>query len=139
MTDVHSKEVRSYNMSRIRSGNTKPEVVVRKFLFKNGLRFRLHRKDLPGKPDIVLPKYNTVIFVHGCFWHGHEGCRFAVIPKTRTDWWTAKIGKNADNDAKSIERLQEIGWHVIVVWECMLRSKKHDSILNALVAEIKKH
>ncbi|MBC7451038.1 MAG: DNA mismatch endonuclease Vsr [Cytophagales bacterium] len=85
MADVHSKEVRSYNMSQIKGKDTKPEMLVRKFLFSKGFRFRLHVKDLPGKPDIVLPKYRTVIFIHGCFWHGHEGCRYFVMPKTRTE------------------------------------------------------
>lgn len=100
MADVHSKEVRSYNMSRIRSKNTKPEVLLRKVLFANGFRFRLHDKKLPGKPDIVLKKYRTVIFVHGCFWHGHNGCRYFVVPKTRTAWWMNKIEGNQKNDTK---------------------------------------
>jgi len=91
MADVHTKEVRSYNMSQIRSKNTKPELVVRRYLFAKGFRYRLHSKDLPGKPDIVLPKYRTVIFVHGCFWHGHEGCKYFGIPKTNTEWWVNKI------------------------------------------------
>ncbi|MEJ7693636.1 DNA mismatch endonuclease Vsr [Daejeonella sp.] len=94
MAEVHSKETRSYNMSRIRSKDTKPEMLVRKFLHKNGFRFLLHVKDMPGKPDIVRPKYKTVIFVHGCFWHGHDGCKYYVVPKTRTEWWVRKIGGN---------------------------------------------
>src|SRR4030095_16151820 len=107
MADVHSKETRSYNMSQIKSRNTKPEMLVRKFLHAHGFRYRLHVKDLPGKPDIVLPKYRTVIFVHGCFWHGHEGCPYFVVPKTRTEWWVEKIEKNKENDQKkqlAIER-----------------------------------
>ena len=99
MADVHSKEQRSYNMSQIKGKNTKPEMLVRKFLFSKGFRYRLHIKDLPGKPDIVLPKYKTVIFIHGCFWHGHEGCKYSSIPKTRTEWWTEKINKNISNDS----------------------------------------
>jgi len=87
MTDVHNRQTRSYNMSQIKGKNTKPEIMVRKFLFANGFRYRLHDKKLPGKPDIVLPKYKTVIFVNGCFWHGHEGCRYFVVPKTKTEWW----------------------------------------------------
>ena len=87
MADVHSKAVRSYNMSRIKGKDTKPEMLVRKFLFANGFRYLLHVKTLPGKPDIVLPKYKTVIFIHGCFWHGHDGCKYFVVPKTRTEWW----------------------------------------------------
>src|SRR4051812_16489030 len=98
MTDVHSKDVRSYNMSRIRSANTKPEIIVRKALFAAGFRFRLHDRKLPGKPDIVLPKYKTVIFVHGCFWHGHQRCRYFVVPKTRTEWWMNKITRNRELD-----------------------------------------
>jgi DNA mismatch endonuclease (patch repair protein) len=94
MADVHSKETRSYNMSRIKGKDTKPEMLVRKFLFANGFRYRLHDKNLPGKPDIVLPKYKTVIFVNGCFWHGHENCKYFVIPKTRTEWWLNKSIRN---------------------------------------------
>jgi DNA mismatch endonuclease (patch repair protein) len=91
MADVHTKEQRSYNMSRIKGKNTKPEMLVRRFLHAHGFRYKLHDKTLPGKPDIVLPKYKTVIFVHGCFWHGHEGCKIYVVPKTKTEWWLAKI------------------------------------------------
>ena len=98
MADVHTKEIRSYNMSRIRSKNTKPEVLLRKKLFKNGLRYNIHVKTLPGTPDIVLKKYQTTIFVQGCFWHGHENCKYFVVPKTRTDWWLTKIEKNKNND-----------------------------------------
>jgi len=94
-------------MSRIKGKNTKPEMLVRKFLHANGFRYRLHVKDLPGKPDIVLPKYKTVIFVHGCFWHGHEHCKYFVVPKTRTDWWINKINSNITNDAKAIIALKK--------------------------------
>ena len=121
MTDVHSKETRSYNMSRIRSKDTKPELLVRRFLFSKGFRYRLHDKRLPGKPDIVLPKYRTVIFIHGCFWHGHEGCRYYVIPKTRTEWWLNKINKNKANDHNAMLKLNEMGWKVIDIWECDLK------------------
>ena len=121
MADVHSKETRSYNMSRIRSKDTKPELLVRKFLHKNGFRYRLHVKDLPGKPDIVLPKYKTVIFIHGCFWHGHEGCKYFVVPKTRTEWWLNKIQTNAENDQRAEEALESLGWRIIQVWECELK------------------
>jgi DNA mismatch endonuclease (patch repair protein) len=136
MTDVHSKETRSYNMSRIRSKDTKPEILIRKFLFSKGFRFRLHDKKLPGKPDIVLPKYKTVIFVHGCFWHGHEGCRYFVVPKTRTDWWLEKIRKNALNDKKSSGLLTDAGWHVIDVWECELKKNLLENTLEQLVKNI---
>ena len=121
MADVHSKETRSYNMSRIRSKDTKPELLVRKFLHKNGFRYRLHVKDMPGKPDIVLPKYKTVIFIHGCFWHGHEGCRYFVVPKTRTEWWLNKINGNATNDSKAESILKTDGWNIIKIWECELK------------------
>jgi len=136
MADVHSKETRSYNMSRIRCKNTKPEMLVRKFLHANGFRYRLHVKSLPGKPDIVLPKYKTVIFVHGCFWHGHEGCKYYVIPKTRTDWWLEKINRNINNDNTAISRLNELGWKVINIWECDIRSKNLNKLLISLLKEI---
>ena len=100
MADVHSKEIRSYNMSRIRGKNTKPEILIRKSLFSKGFRYNHHSKNLPGKPDIVLPKYKTVIFVLGCFWHGHEGCQYYVIPKTRTEFWLNKINTNRQNEMK---------------------------------------
>jgi len=121
MTDVHSKEVRSYNMSKIKGKDTNPELLVRKFLHKHGFRYRLHVKDLPGKPDIVLPKYKTVIFVHGCFWHGHENCKYYVVPKTRTEWWLNKINRNKSKDCLTEERLLHMGWSVINVWECQLK------------------
>lgn len=136
MTDVHNKETRSYNMSRIKGKDTKPEILVRKFLFSKGFRYRLHDKKLPGKPDIVLPKYKTVIFIHGCFWHGHEGCKYYVVPKTRTDWWLEKIGKNILNDSKAIQSLTEIGWKVVVIWECRLKTKVRDESLQDLIRSI---
>ncbi|MBV8391066.1 MAG: DNA mismatch endonuclease Vsr [Mucilaginibacter sp.] len=132
MADVHSKEARSYNMSRIRSKDTKPEMLVRRFLHKNGFRYRLHVKDLPGKPDIVLPKYKTVIFIHGCFWHGHEGCKYYVVPKTRTDWWLHKIGTNIANDINAETALKNAGWKVIKIWECLLKKKEIEYTLNNL-------
>jgi len=121
MADVHSKETRSYNMSRIRSKDTKPEMLVRRFLHKNGFRYRLHVKDMPGKPDIVLPKYKTVIFIHGCFWHGHEGCKYYVVPKSRTEWWLNKIGSNITNDTNAERLLTAAGWNIIKIWECELK------------------
>ena len=108
-------------MSRIRSKDTKPEMLVRRFLHKNGFRYRLHVKNTPGKPDMVLPKYKTVIFIHGCFWHGHEGCKYYVVPKTRTEWWLHKIGTNISNDANSENSLQAAGWKIIKIWECELK------------------
>lgn len=136
MADVHSKEVRSYNMSRIRSKNTKPELAVRKALFAQGFRYRLHDKKLPGKPDIVLKKYKTVIFIHGCFWHGHEGCRYFVVPKTRTEWWMNKIAKNKKNDLKSKSDLKLAGWNVIEVFECALKKNVQKKTINNLSKRI---
>lgn len=123
-------------MSRIRSKDTKPEMLVRKFLHKNGFRFRLHVKDLPGKPDIVLPKYKTVIFVHGCFWHGHEGCRYYVVPKTRTEWWVKKLGANKTNDSVANKSLKLSGWTVICIWECELKKQLIDEKLTQLLRKL---
>jgi DNA mismatch endonuclease (patch repair protein) len=132
MADVHSKEVRSYNMSRIRSGNTKPELLVRKFLHAQGFRYKLHDKKLPGKPDIVLPKYQTVIFIHGCFLHGHKNCRYFVVPKTRTKWWLNKINSNIANDSRAINALKKEGWKIINLWECNLKPTKFKRSLSLL-------
>ena len=120
MTDVHNKATRSFNMSQIKWKDTKPEILVRKFLFANGLRYRLHDDKLPGRPDIVLRKFNTVIFVNGCFWHGHKGCKRFVVPKSRTDFWLNKINKNIINDEKNTNLLKLLGWNVITMWECQL-------------------
>lgn len=109
MADVHDKQTRSYNMGRIKGKDTKPELLVRKFLHAQGFRYKLHDKTLPGKPDIVLPKYRTVIFIHGCFWHGHANCKYFTIPKTRTQWWTNKINTNKTNDAKAVKALKKEG------------------------------
>ena len=130
VADVHDKQTRSYNMSRIRSTNTKPELLVRKFLFSHGFRYKLHDKNLPGKPDIVLPKYKTVIFVHGCFWHGHENCKYFVIPKTRTEWWMNKINRNKELDLQHIQKLKSKGWKVLVLFECTLKKNVlHETFL----------
>ncbi|MGC4130285.1 MAG: DNA mismatch endonuclease Vsr [Bergeyella sp.] len=133
MADVHSKAVRSYNMSRIRGKDTKPELLVRKFLFASGLRYRLYDKKLPGKPDIILPKYKTIIFIHGCFWHGHENCKYFVIPKTRTDFWLDKIEGNKKRDKENIEQLKSKGWNVITVYECELKKERREMILNNIL------
>ena len=116
--DRISKEHRSWNMSRIKSGNTKPEIVVRSLLHKLGYRFRLHRKDLPGKPDIVLPRYNSVVFVHGCFWHRHNGCKNATVPKTKNIFWREKFKGNIERDIKVQEELQSMDWKILIIWEC---------------------
>lgn len=136
MADVHNKETRSYNMSQIPSKNTKPEMLVRKFLFANGFRYRLNVKELPGKPDIVLPKYKTAIFVNGCFWHGHKGCRYFVLPKTRAEWWLQKIGGTRLRDSEAENKLNVRGWRVIQVWTCELKKDKKDKRLSKLIGEI---
>ena len=119
-------EQRSRNMSAIKSKNTKPEIKVRKVLHSMGYRFRLHRKDLPGSPDIVLPKYKTVIFVHGCFWHRHENCKYASTPKTRQEFWEAKFRENINRDKLNQENLSSKGWKIIIVWECEIKDKDFD-------------
>jgi DNA mismatch endonuclease (patch repair protein) len=118
MTDRISKEHRSWNMSRIRGKDTKPELAVRSMLHRMGYRFRLHVKDLPGKPDIVLPKYRTVIFVHGCFWHRHPRCKYAYAPKSRARFWRWKLDENVNRDRKARRALRVLGWRVLTVWEC---------------------
>lgn len=125
-------------MSRIRSKDTKPELVVRKFLHKHGFRFRLHVKDLPGKPDIVLPKYKTVIFVNGCFWHGHEKCGYFIVPKTRTDWWMKKINRNKQLDKENYIKLTTCGWNVINIFECELKGIKQEKALNSTLMRLNK-
>lgn len=136
MTDVHSKEIRSYNMSQIKGKNTKPEVVVRKFLFSHGYRYRMNDPKLPGKPDIVLKKYKTVIFVNGCFWHGHEGCKKFVLPQTNSEWWSEKIVSNRERDERNRSSLINAGWNVLTIWECQLSSAAKDATLNNLIKEL---
>lgn len=119
--DRISSEHRSWNMSRIRSRDTKPEKLVRSLLHRLGYRFRLHRKDLPGKPDVVLPKYAAAVFVHGCFWHRHPGCRFAYTPKSRTRFWEEKFSGNVARDRRNRKELEGLGWTVLTVWECETR------------------
>ena len=121
MADVFSREKRSQVMSRIRGKNTKPEKVVRSFLHRHGFRFRLHQKNLPGKPDIVLPKYRYVVFVHGCFWHHHPGCGRATLPSSHRAFWTRKIEGNRERDLKHLRELRRCGWRVLTVWECQTR------------------
>ena len=124
MADHLTKEKRSWNMSRIRSKDTKPEIIVRSLLHQMGYRFRLHRKDLPGKPDIVLPKYKTVIFVHGCFWHRHKGCKRCTTPSTNKNFWLLKFQRNLDNDKTNKTKLRSQGWTVAVIWECETQCTK---------------
>lgn len=134
--DVHSKETRSYNMSRIKGKNTKPEEIVRKYLFSQGFRYRKNDRRLPGTPDIVLPKYKTVIFVNGCFWHGHEGCRYFVWPENNEEFWKNKITTNIERDCKKRSELEALGWNVITVWECELKREKLQKTLSSLEALI---
>lgn len=134
--DVHDKTTRSYNMSKIKGKNTKPEEKVRKYLFSQGFRFRKNDKRLPGTPDIVLPRYRTVIFVNGCFWHGHSGCKYFVWPKSNADFWKSKIEKNIIRDRIKEEELHALGWRVIVVWECELKSGRADESLEQLKRNI---
>jgi len=138
MVDVHDKETRSFNMSHIRSKNTKPEMLVRKILFANGFRYRLHVKKLPGKPDIVLPKYQKVIFIHGCYWHGHEGCKYFVPSVSRIEWWKNKIENNKKRDERNIADLLKLGWQPIIIWECELKRDKREKMLNKLFLELTK-
>ncbi len=132
--DKITPERRSWNMGRIHSANTKPELTVRSLLHRMGYRFRLHRKDLPGKPDIVLPKYKTVVFVHGCFWHRHADCQYAYTPKSRVDFWETKFQKNIERDEKTRTALESIGWKVLVIWECELSNI--ESVADKLVKNI---
>lgn len=133
MADTHTAQQRRFNMQQIKSTNTKPEMLVRKFLFAHGYRYKLHDKKLPGKPDMVLPKYRTVIFVHGCFWHGHYNCKYYTVPKTNTDWWLNKINTNKANDTKAVKALKKDGWKIITVWECDLKPAKVEKTLKKIL------
>lgn len=132
MADIKSKDARSYNMSQIHGKNTKPEELVRKYLFSRGFRYRKNDRRLPGTPDIVLPKYRTVIFVNGCFWHGHEGCKYFVWPQNNAEFWRNKINANRERDAKKHHELSSLGWNVEIVWECQLRAPYRESTLTRL-------
>ena len=135
MPDNHSKEVRSMNMSHIRSTNSKPEEIVRKYLFSKGLRYRKNVRTLPGKPDIVLRKYKTIIFVNGCFWHKHDCGRF-VMPSSNIEYWTKKINRNVERDKSNTEQLEAQGWRVLTIWECQLKKTSADDNLRALYEKI---
>lgn len=136
MADVHDLATRSYNMSKIKGKNTRPELLVRKILTQNGIRYRLHVKKLPGSPDIVIRKLKIVIFVHGCFWHGHENCKYFKIPSTKQDWWKSKIERTKEIDRKNVEELISTGWHVIEIWECDLKSQKISDTINRLLKRL---
>ena len=138
MSDTRSQTQRSYNMSRIRGKNTKPEILVRKGLHARGFRFCLHNNKLPGSPDIVLPKYSVAIMINGCFWHGHKGCKYATKPKSNVEFWEIKIARNRHRDEVTNAHLEALGWHVITVWECELKGKSIlASRLDALAEEIR--
>jgi DNA mismatch endonuclease (patch repair protein) len=132
MVDTISPEHRSWNMSRIKSKDTKPELIVRSQLHKMGFRFRLHRKDLPGKPDIVLPKFKTVIFVHGCFWHRHKNCKYAYNPKSRKKFWKEKFERNIERDKCNQKKLSALGWMTVVIWECNITNQAEPQYLKKL-------
>ena len=137
MTDVVDKATRSRMMSGIRGKDTKPELIVRKHLHAQGFRFRLNVNSLPGRPDLVLPRWRTVVFVHGCFWHRHAGCRFTYTPKSRTDFWQKKFEKNIQRDAAAVLALKKGGWHVIVLWECTLKNNRCQPALAELTEQIR--
>lgn len=134
--DRHSKETRSYNMSMIKNKNTKPEEMVRKYLFSKGLRYRKNVNTLPGKPDIVLRKYNTIVFVNGCFWHGHENCKYFVMPKSNIEFWNKKISNNIERDKRIYRALTDAGWNVLTIWECELKKAKRENTLEYLYYNI---
>lgn len=134
MADVVDTKTRSRMMSGIRGRDTRPEMVVRRALFAAGFRYRLHRRDLPGAPDLALSGRRVAVFVHGCFWHRHKECRYAKLPATRPEFWRAKLEGNAERDARVIEALQAMGWRVLVVWECAIRDRSTLSILSEALA-----
>jgi DNA mismatch endonuclease (patch repair protein) len=136
LADIFSKGKRSAIMAKIRGDETQPEIVVRKFLFSQGFRFRKNVKTLPGKPDIVLPKYKAVIFIHGCFWHKHKNCKKAQLPETRKEFWEKKISGNVERDKKNIRQLKKAGWQVIVLWQCRLGKKQLDKWQKSLIEKL---
>ena len=137
MADIKTKESRSYNMSRIAGKDTKPEELVRKYLFSKGFRYRKNVRKLPGTPDLVLPKYRTVIFVNGCFWHGHEGCKYFVWPKNNAEFWRQKIETNISRDQRKEAQLRDMGWNVMIVWECELHPSKKQATLERLESQLR--
>ena len=136
MPDILTKEERSVRMSRIHSVSTKPELKLRQSLWHQGFRYRINDKRLPGRPDIVLPKYRTVVFMHGCFWHGHKDCKVYSVPKTNTEFWMAKVSRNQERDQEVWRKLEAKGWRVIIVWECQLKKAKLEETIDRVAAEI---
>ena len=144
MADKMTPEQRSKCMAAVKSKNTKPELIVRKFLFSKGLRYRIHKSSLPGKPDIVLPKYKTVIFINGCFWHGHDGCRNFRMPKSNIVFWQNKILSNKNRDLINEKKLNDMGWNVIRIWECEITHKDNvnstlENVYNLIIKPVKKY
>jgi len=135
VVDIVDPSTRSRMMAGIKGRNTKPELLIRHLLHRKGFRYRIHVKDLPGKPDIVLPKYRSVIFVHGCFWHGHQGCHLFRLPATRTEFWQEKILRNQTNDHRAVELLLASNWRVCIVWECSIRGARKDpeKVVNTII------
>ena len=129
---------RHHNMSAVRSSSTRPELIVRRYLWARGFRYRLNHPRLPGKPDVVLRRYRTCIFVNGCFWHGHEGCRYYTVPKSNTDFWKAKVRRNKQRDREVQRKLAEMGWHCITVWECELKGSRREATLESLAYTLDK-
>jgi DNA mismatch endonuclease (patch repair protein) len=138
MHDVHTPQQRHANMAAIHSKDTKPEMVVRRYLWGHGFRYRFNHPRLPGKPDIVMRKYRTCIFVNGCFWHGHEGCRYYTIPRTNTEFWVSKVKRNKERDLKVQHELAAMGWHSITIWECEIKSVKRENTLKSLTYTLNK-
>lgn len=138
MPDKMTPQQRHHCMQQIRSRDTRPEWVVRRFLHAHGFRYRLQVKRLPGKPDIVMRRLGVCIFINGCFWHGHEGCRYFVIPKTRTEWWTEKFRRNQERDTRVRHELEALGWRVITIWECELRPSQREATLQRLLALLRR-
>lgn len=139
MAEKIDRGTRSYIMSKIKKTNTKPEIIVRSFLFKKGLRFRIHANKMPGNPDILLPKYRTVLFINGCFWHCHPGCKYNKPPKSRQEYWIPKLKRNVERDLNNKMELKKLGWKVIVVWECDLKKIKQEKTLEKLYRAIIKN
>lgn len=137
MPDIFTKKKRSEIMGRIKAKNTKPELIVRRFLFAHGFRYRIHQRGLPGRPDIVLRKHNTIVIVNGCFWHGHQRCRVFKMPKSRTAFWRSKLSKNRERDQRDRRALRNAGWKVITVWECQLRKSMVEATMRKVVESIR--